>query len=373
MGKPIIEKLLIKSHSKKERKTLPKKTIVKHLNLIDLVEATSCKVIVLENINELARKYRGKLNLSLKLTKKSNHAIDPILNTKLVRWEMELNKICIKDPVIAVENFVDNEGPPKDFNYVRENINNPQSDDLLDPSFLVGCECYPRCSHSNCECPKNSGGHFAYDRSKRVLLPKGSPIYECNKSCKCEIDCPNRVIQKGLTTRVCIFRTPNGRGWGLKTREFIPKNKFVVEYVGEIITSDDAEQRGKEYDSKQQTYLFDLDFNDEDATFTVDAYRYGNVSHFINHSCDPNLRVYSVWVNTLDPRLPRIALFATRDIQAGEELTFDYLMTCNDEEPSPTSKSKKYSKKSMKKEDEREAKERVYCACGAKNCRKYLF
>ena len=70
----------------------------------------------------------------------------------------------------------------------------------------------------------------------------------------------------------------------MKTREFIPKNKFVVEYVGEIITSEEAERRGKMYDSKQQTYLFDLDFYDEDATFTVDAYHYGNVSHFINHS-----------------------------------------------------------------------------------------
>ena len=84
--------------------------------------------------------------------------------------------------------------------------------------------------------------------------------------------------------QVCIFRTPDGRGWGLKTREFIPKNKFVVEYVGEIITSEEAERRGTVYDRKQQTYLFDLDFNDEDATFTVDAYKFGNVSHFINHS-----------------------------------------------------------------------------------------
>ena len=43
--------------------------------------------------------------------------------------------------------------------------------------------------------------------------------------------------------------------------------------------------------------------------------------------CDPNLVVYGVWIDTLDPRLPRIALFACRDIAAGEELTFDYQMT----------------------------------------------
>ena len=43
--------------------------------------------------------------------------------------------------------------------------------------------------------------------------------------------------------------------------------------------------------------------------------------------CDPNLEVFGVWINTLDPTLPRIALFSRRDIHKGEELTFDYMMT----------------------------------------------
>jgi histone-lysine N-methyltransferase SUV39H len=38
------------------------------------------------------------------------------------------------------------------------------------------------------------------------------------------------------------------------------------------------------------------------------------------------MAVYGVWINTLDPSLPRIALFSTRDIKRGEELTFDYMM-----------------------------------------------
>lgn len=78
-------------------------------------------------------------------------------------------------------------------------------------------------------------------------------------------------------------------------------------------------------DTKGCTYLFDLDYDKGDQNlFTVDAFKYGNVSHFINHSCDPNLIVYNVWINCLDPDLPRLALFASQDIKKGEEITFDY-------------------------------------------------
>ena len=85
----------------------------------------------------------------------------------------------------------------------------------------------------------------------------------------------------------------------MKTLQRIPKGSFVVEYGGEVITSDEAEIRGQSYDAEGLTYLFDLDFSGEEV-FTVDAGKYGNVSHFVNHSCDPNLNVYVVWINNQD-------------------------------------------------------------------------
>lgn len=42
--------------------------------------------------------------------------------------------------------------------------------------------------------------------------------------------------------------------------------------------------------------------------------------------CNPNLQVFNVFIDNIDERLPRIALFSTRAIRAGEELTFDYKM-----------------------------------------------
>lgn len=50
----------------------------------------------------------------------------------------------------------------------------------------------------------------------------------------------------------------------------------------------------------------------------------GNLSRFINHSCAPNLAMYCVFVDNVDARTPRLALFARRRIRRGEELTFDY-------------------------------------------------
>ncbi|XP_005106418.1 histone-lysine N-methyltransferase SUV39H2 [Aplysia californica] len=240
-------------------------------------------------------------------------------------WETYINSVAQElDPApLYVENVVDLEGPPHNFIYINKRKHGEGVDIPQDP--LIGCDCDDCHDCRKTCCPVNSGSQLAYRVSKRLKVPRGVPIFECNMRCKCGPDCVNRVAQKGRTFKVCIFRTPNGRGWGVKTLQKIKKGSFVMEYVGEVISNEEAERRGKEYDACGLTYLFDLDFHDAEGPYSVDAGVYGNAAHFINHSCDPNLEVHVVWINTLDPRFPHICLFAKRDIDRNEELSFDYL------------------------------------------------
>ncbi|KAM7322500.1 hypothetical protein ACRRTK_018005 [Alexandromys fortis] len=238
----------------------------------------------------------------------------------LQRWQDYLNRRKNHKGMIFVENTVDLEGPPLDFYYINEY--RPAPGITINNEATFGCSCTD-CFMGKC-CPVEAGVVLAYNKNQQIKIKPGTPIYECNSRCQCGPDCPNRIVQKGTQYSLCIFRTSNGCGWGVKTLVKIKRMSFVMEYVGEVITSEEAEKRGQLYDNQGITYLFDLDYESDE--FTVDAARYGNVSHFVNHSCDPNLQVFSVFIDNLDTRLPRIALFSTRTIKAGEELTFDYQM-----------------------------------------------
>jgi [histone H3]-lysine9 N-trimethyltransferase SUV39H len=86
------------------------------------------------------------------------------------------------------------------------------------------------------------------------------------------------------------------------------------------------------------TCLLDLDFflvhpddtsdirSSEPTTgnvFCADATHYGNVSRFFNHSCIPNVAIYTV-VHNGDNRVYDLAVFTVKPIKPYEELCFDY-------------------------------------------------
>ncbi|KAI7868062.1 SET domain-containing protein, partial [Spinellus fusiger] len=105
--------------------------------------------------------------------------------------------------------------------------------------------------------------------------------------------------------------------WGMFAEEPIKANDMVIEYVGEVIRSEVAEKREKQYERSGigSSYLFRID---EDTV--IDATKKGNVARFINHCCTPNCVTKIVTVD----KKKRIVIYAKRDIMPGEEITYDY-------------------------------------------------
>jgi SET domain-containing protein len=99
-------------------------------------------------------------------------------------------------------------------------------------------------------------------------------------------------------------------GKGGFAKKIILKDTIIIEYVGEKISNEEAEKREEINSIKGETYIFDLD------DFCIDGADGGNESIYINHSCDPNC-----WIQKMNSR---IFIVAKRDIQAGEELAYDY-------------------------------------------------
>ena len=56
----------------------------------------------------------------------------------------------------------------------------------------------------------------------------------------------------------------------------------------------------------------------------MDGGEIGGMSRYINHSCDPNLYVQPVLCDHADVDMPKICLFAAKNIPPFEELTYDY-------------------------------------------------
>lgn len=93
-------------------------------------------------------------------------------------------------------------------------------------------------------------------------------------------------------------------GLGLYTKRPYKTGEFVIEYTGKRIPNSIA-------DKLPTKYLFEID--DE---WTIDGSPRSNIARYINHSCAPNCES--------DIFDGKILISAIRDIEAGEELSFDY-------------------------------------------------
>lgn len=127
-------------------------------------------------------------------------------------------------------------------------------------------------------------------------------------------------------------------GKGVFALQDIAEGETLIEYVGEVISWDEAQDRHP-HDPQDPNHTFYFHVNEDRV---IDALFGGNSSRWINHSCKPNCEA--------DEDKGRIFIKAIRNILAGEELNYDYGLIID--EP--------YTKK---------LKAEYPCWCGAKNCR----
>jgi SET domain-containing protein len=106
-------------------------------------------------------------------------------------------------------------------------------------------------------------------------------------------------------------------GRGAYATQPIPAGTRIIEYTGERITKAEAIRREHARLRRQRrggdgsVYIFELN-----KRYDLDGRTRRNPARLINHSCAPNCESQTV--------RGHIWIVARRDIEAGEELTFDY-------------------------------------------------
>lgn len=203
-----------------------------------------------------------------------------------------------------------------------------------------GCSCEgldclsqldPSDNRPACRCIRERGRAINAEGRLRdgiLLLSRGEsgPLFECGPHCACDpATCRNRLAHRsGVLECLQVFPTRR-KGRGVRATRPLPKGTFVCEYVGEVLRGAVAAVRRNSLGDGAACYL--MEFREHFAgggmtlTTHVDAAYKGNVARFINHSCAPNLVVFPVRSNSV---VPRLCLFAMRDIAANEELAYHY-------------------------------------------------
>jgi SET domain-containing protein len=127
-------------------------------------------------------------------------------------------------------------------------------------------------------------------------------------------------------------------GHGVFALRRIRRGTTVIEYLGERVTHEEADDRYSDKDpADNHTFLFTVD-----AKTVIDGGVQGNDARFINHGCDPNCQSTT--------RNKRIYIEAIRTIQPGEELAYDYQIDRDGDDPP-------------------DVDEVFACRCGAAKCR----
>ena len=129
--------------------------------------------------------------------------------------------------------------------------------------------------------------------------------------------CGNKPFVNSRSNSLYKVHAAGGKGVGLVAKRAIVPGTFIVEYIGEVLSTDQWCDRQKLEPPNSMKHFYVMELGPD---LLIDASRKGNDSRLINHSCDPNLETQK-W--TVDGE-SRVGLFAIKKISPGDELTFNY-------------------------------------------------
>ena len=115
----------------------------------------------------------------------------------------------------------------------------------------------------------------------------------------------------------------NGKGYGIVATAKIPKGSFVCEYVGELLSPEEADEREKAYEDRGDVHTsYMYYFRSGERKYCIDATEdNGRFGRLINHSkTNANLTTRKLLIN----KVPRLFFIAKCDIPARAELLYPY-------------------------------------------------
>ncbi|KAK7408769.1 hypothetical protein QQX98_009067 [Neonectria punicea] len=137
--------------------------------------------------------------------------------------------------------------------------------------------------------------------------------------------CQNCALQRGEAKALLLGQSQlEGVGYGLYTAQDIAQDDFIIEYVGELISHDEGVRREARRGDGETNISYVFTLLDNEGIW-VDAAIYGNLSRYINHASESDKRGCNILPRILYVNGEyRIKFSAMRDIEAGEELFFNY-------------------------------------------------
>jgi len=128
-------------------------------------------------------------------------------------------------------------------------------------------------------------------------------------------------VNEGSQPLPIQVRDSKVHGRGVFATRRIAKGERIIEYLGERVSHDEADRRYEMKDENDShTFLFIVD-----SKTVIDAGVDGNDARFFNHSCDPNCQ------SVIEKR--RVFIEALRAIESGEEMTYDYQIYRDEDDP----------------------------------------